>query len=79
MLNALIESALNNRFLVLAGTLLVAGLGLYSAAHLPIDAVPDIFRAMAAGEANAAVELAPNMAGPPSTRSRPTGTTAPRR
>lgn len=42
MLNALIESALHNRFLVLMGTLLIAGLGLYSAAHLPIDAVPDL-------------------------------------
>src|SRR5262245_52273684 len=42
MLNALIESALRNRFLVLVGTLLVAGLGVYSAAHLPIDAVPDL-------------------------------------
>ncbi len=42
MLNSLIESALNNRFLVLAGTLLVAGLGVYSASHLPIDAVPDL-------------------------------------
>jgi len=29
-----------------------------------IDAVPDIFQAMAAGEANATVELTPNMAGP---------------
>ena len=29
-----------------------------------IDAVPDIFAAMAAGEANATVELTPNMAGP---------------
>ncbi len=29
-----------------------------------IDAVPDIFKAMAAGEANATVELVPNMAGP---------------
>jgi simple sugar transport system substrate-binding protein len=29
-----------------------------------IDAVPDIFIAMAAGEANATVELTPNMAGP---------------
>jgi simple sugar transport system substrate-binding protein len=29
-----------------------------------IDAVPDIFSAMAAGEANATVELTPNMAGP---------------
>src|SRR5262245_45484744 len=42
MLNALIESALNNRFFVLAGTLLVAALGVYSALHLPIDAVPDL-------------------------------------
>ena len=42
MLNALIDSALHNRFLVLAGTLLVAGLGVYSALHLPIDAVPDL-------------------------------------
>ena len=29
-----------------------------------IDAVPDIFAAIAAGEANATVELTPNMAGP---------------
>jgi len=29
-----------------------------------IDAVPDIFKAMTAGEANATVELTPNMAGP---------------
>ena len=29
-----------------------------------IDAVPDLFQAMAAGEANATVELTPNMAGP---------------
>jgi simple sugar transport system substrate-binding protein len=29
-----------------------------------IDAVPDIFTAIAAGEANATVELTPNMAGP---------------
>ena len=29
-----------------------------------IDAVPDIFLALAAGEANATVELTPNMAGP---------------
>ena len=42
MLNALIESALNNRFLVLMGTLLIAALGVYSALHLPIDAVPDL-------------------------------------
>jgi galactofuranose transport system substrate-binding protein len=29
-----------------------------------IDAVPDIFQAMANGEANGTVELTPNMAGP---------------
>jgi cobalt-zinc-cadmium resistance protein CzcA len=42
MLNAIIESSLNNRFFVLIATLLVAGLGVYSAIHLPIDAVPDL-------------------------------------
>jgi galactofuranose transport system substrate-binding protein len=31
---------------------------------ISIDAVPDIFKAMAEGEANATVELTPNMAGP---------------
>jgi ABC-type sugar transport system substrate-binding protein len=31
---------------------------------ISIDAVPDIFKAMEAGEANATVELTPNMAGP---------------
>ncbi|AGA31381.1 efflux RND transporter permease subunit [Singulisphaera acidiphila] len=42
MLNSLINSALHNRFMVLMGTLLIAGLGVYSAIHLPIDAVPDL-------------------------------------
>jgi heavy metal efflux system protein len=42
MLNALIDAALRNRFFVLFGTLLVAGLGVYSALNLPIDAVPDL-------------------------------------
>ncbi len=42
MLNGLIETALRNRFLVLAGTLLIAGVGVYSAFLLPIDAVPDL-------------------------------------
>ena len=42
MLNTIIESSLRNRFFVLVVTLLVAGLGLYSALHLPIDAVPDL-------------------------------------
>jgi len=42
MLNALIETALRNRFIVVMGTLLVAGMGVYSALNLPIDAVPDL-------------------------------------
>jgi cobalt-zinc-cadmium resistance protein CzcA len=42
MLNAIIESSLNNRFFVLMATLLVAGLGVHSALNLPIDAVPDL-------------------------------------
>src|ERR1700675_2273081 len=42
MLNAIIESSLRNRFLVIVGTLLIAGMGVYSALHLPIDAVPDL-------------------------------------
>ena len=42
MLNALIDAALRNRFLVLMATGLVAGLGAYSALRLPIDAVPDL-------------------------------------
>jgi cobalt-zinc-cadmium resistance protein CzcA len=42
MLNAIITAALNNRFFVLMATVLIAGLGVYSALHLPIDAVPDL-------------------------------------
>src|SRR6516162_10506173 len=42
MLNAIIESSLNNRFFVLMATLLIAGLGIISALRLPIDAVPDL-------------------------------------
>ncbi|MDR3632756.1 MAG: CusA/CzcA family heavy metal efflux RND transporter [Isosphaeraceae bacterium] len=42
MLNALIDGALNNRFFVLVGTVLVACLGVYAALRLPIDAVPDL-------------------------------------
>jgi heavy metal efflux system protein len=42
MLNTIIESSLNNRFFVLMATMLVAGVGAYSAIHLPIDAVPDL-------------------------------------
>src|SRR5262249_24520299 len=42
MLNAIIDSSLNNRFFVLLATFLVGGLGVYSALHLSIDAVPDL-------------------------------------
>ncbi|MGZ3394751.1 MAG: efflux RND transporter permease subunit [Isosphaeraceae bacterium] len=42
MLNALIQSSLANRALVLMATFLIAGLGVYSAINLPIDAVPDL-------------------------------------
>lgn len=42
MLTALIKFALDNRFLVLTLTLLMSAGGLYSAWHLPIDAVPDM-------------------------------------
>ncbi len=42
MLTHLIEFSLNNRFLVLILTLLMAAMGLNAAVHLPIDAVPDM-------------------------------------
>jgi cobalt-zinc-cadmium resistance protein CzcA len=42
MLSRLIEFSLCNRFLILTATLLMALGGLYSAIHLPIDAVPDM-------------------------------------
>ena len=42
MLQQLIEFCLANRFLVLAGTLLMAAAGVRSALVLPIDAVPDM-------------------------------------
>jgi cobalt-zinc-cadmium resistance protein CzcA len=42
MLTKLIEFSLVNRGLIIILTLLMAGLGLYSALHLPIDAVPDM-------------------------------------
>ena len=42
MLQRLIEFALNNRFLVIVGTLLMSGMGIRSALRLPIDAVPDL-------------------------------------
>jgi cobalt-zinc-cadmium resistance protein CzcA len=42
MLKRLIEFSLENRFLVIVATLLVAGAGIRSALLLPIDAVPDL-------------------------------------
>ncbi|MEZ6095721.1 MAG: efflux RND transporter permease subunit [Pirellulaceae bacterium] len=42
MLVKLIEFSLNNRFLIIVGIALVAGMGLYNALRIPIDAVPDM-------------------------------------
>ena len=42
MTSKLIDVALNNRFLVLLGTLLLAGAGLWAVTRLPVDAVPDV-------------------------------------
>ena len=42
MLNAIIDISLRNRFMVLIVTAVIAGLGVYSAFSLPIDAVPDL-------------------------------------
>ena len=64
MFERLIRFAIEQRWLVLFVTLGMAAIGVYNYSRLAIDAVPDIFLAMAAGEANATVELTPNMAGP---------------
>ena len=42
MLEKLIDVSLANRMLVIALVLIMAGLGMYSAITLPIDAVPDM-------------------------------------
>ncbi|MBS0267172.1 MAG: efflux RND transporter permease subunit [Planctomycetes bacterium] len=42
MLTSLIKLSIENRFLVLVLTFLMAAAGVYSALHLPIDAVPDM-------------------------------------
>ena len=42
MTNAILEFAMRNRPLVLLGACGLLGAGLWSALHLPIDAVPDI-------------------------------------
>src|SRR6187399_622558 len=42
MLSRLIEFSLENRFIVICATVLMAFAGLNAALHLPIDAVPDM-------------------------------------
>jgi len=42
MINAIIDLSLRNRFLIVIGSLLLLAAGLFSALHLPVDAVPDI-------------------------------------
>jgi heavy metal efflux system protein len=42
MLNAVIQSALANRFLVFLGSFMLLGAGVYAATKLPVDAVPDV-------------------------------------
>ena len=42
MLTKLIEFSLSNRFLVIIAVAMVAGLGVYNALRIPIDAVPDM-------------------------------------
>ncbi|WP_397571204.1 efflux RND transporter permease subunit [Schlesneria sp. T3-172] len=42
MLEKLIDVSLNNRMLVISMIVIMAGLGIYSAVNLPIDAVPDM-------------------------------------
>src|SRR5476649_1395604 len=42
MLTRLIDFALGNKFLVILGSLLLAGAGFFAVSRLPIDAVPDV-------------------------------------
>jgi heavy metal efflux system protein len=42
MIPAIIDISLRHRFLVIVGALLLLATGLFSALHLPVDAVPDI-------------------------------------
>jgi Cu(I)/Ag(I) efflux system membrane protein CusA/SilA len=42
MINRIIEFSLRNRFLVIAGYLLLAGWGYWALVHTPIDAIPDL-------------------------------------
>ncbi|MHB1676725.1 MAG: efflux RND transporter permease subunit [Sulfuriferula sp.] len=42
MIAALIHGSIRNRFLVLMGALLLAGWGMWSMLHMPLDALPDL-------------------------------------
>ncbi len=42
MINALIRWSLENRFLVLCGTLLLLGWGIFAVRQVPVDAIPDL-------------------------------------
>ncbi len=42
MINRIIEWSLRNRFLVVCGALLLAGLGVHALFHAPVDAIPDL-------------------------------------
>jgi Cu(I)/Ag(I) efflux system membrane protein CusA/SilA len=42
MINHLIACSLRNRFLVVSGVVLLAGWGVYSLYHTPVDAIPDL-------------------------------------
>ena len=41
MINQTIKWSINNRFLVLLATVIIAGLGIYSFKKTPVDALPD--------------------------------------
>ena len=42
MLARITDFAINNRFLIILGTFLLLGAGIYAAGRLPVDAVPDV-------------------------------------
>jgi len=42
MINRIIEWSLHNRFLVICGTLLLAGFGIHALYQTPVDAIPDL-------------------------------------
>ena len=42
MLKAIIDFSLKNRFLVVAGTLVLIFAGIYSLKNIPLDAIPDL-------------------------------------